>query len=163
RAHDPAGNYPGGQSGAQRRRGSALSRTPGHRGRAGAFARQSLGSDRRRGAPGLAGIDSGVPHPQAGDRQTAVPSRPGPSRPPAKSFVCLGMKNSLTTLLVIFLSCVASRAQSVEGSVFDASTGAGVSGVLVELLKQTTAFYETTTDGGGRFRFDDIKEGDYSV
>jgi hypothetical protein len=27
----------------------------------------------------------------------------------------------------------------------------------------STAFYETSTDGGGRFRFDDVREADYSV
>ena len=46
---------------------------------------------------------------------------------------------------------------------FDAATGTGVGGVKVELLKGTTPFYETATDGGGRYRIDDIKEGDYAV
>ena len=46
---------------------------------------------------------------------------------------------------------------------FDAATGAGVGGVKVELLKGATPFYETTTDGGGRYRIDNIKEGDYAV
>ncbi|HXB75407.1 MAG TPA: carboxypeptidase-like regulatory domain-containing protein [Candidatus Acidoferrales bacterium] len=54
-------------------------------------------------------------------------------------------------------------AQTVEGSVFDAATGAGVGGVKVELLKGGTPFYETATDGGGRFRFDDVREGDYAA
>jgi hypothetical protein len=51
----------------------------------------------------------------------------------------------------------------VEGSVFDAATGTGVGGVKVELLKGATAFYETTTDGGGRFRFDNVREGEYAA
>ena len=46
---------------------------------------------------------------------------------------------------------------------FDAATGAGVGGVKVELLKGATAFYETTTDGGGRFRFDNVREADYAA
>ncbi len=46
---------------------------------------------------------------------------------------------------------------------FDASTGAGIGGVKVELLKGGTPFYETATDGGGRFRFDDVREGDYAA
>ena len=54
-------------------------------------------------------------------------------------------------------------AQTVEGSVFDAATGAGIGGVKVELLKGATPFYETTTDGGGRFRFDNVREGDYAA
>jgi len=67
----------------------------------------------------------------------------------------------LLVLLIVSAACAA--AQSVEGSVFDASTGTGVVGVKVELLRGGTAFYETDTDGGGRFRFDGIKEGDYAV
>ena len=54
-------------------------------------------------------------------------------------------------------------AQTVTGSVFNAATGTPVSGVKVELLRSTTPFYETSTDGGGRFRFDDVRAGDYSV
>src|SRR5262249_49924086 len=36
-------------------------------------------------------------------------------------------------------------------------------GVKVELLKGGTPFYETASDGGGRFRFDNIREGDYAA
>ena len=57
----------------------------------------------------------------------------------------------------------ACAAQSVEGTVLNAGTSAGAAGVTVALLKGTTAFYETTTDGAGHFRFDDIREADYSV
>ena len=46
---------------------------------------------------------------------------------------------------------------------FDAATGTGAGGVKVELLKGATPFYETTTDGGGRYRIDNVKEGDYAV
>ena len=50
---------------------------------------------------------------------------------------------------VLALQVACAVAQTVEGSVFDAATGAGVGGVKVELLKGATPFYETTTDGGG--------------
>jgi Carboxypeptidase regulatory-like domain len=66
-------------------------------------------------------------------------------------------------LCVLILGSACAVAQSVEGSVFDATTGAGVGGVKVELLKGATAFYETTTDGGGRFRIDNVKEGEYAA
>ena len=46
---------------------------------------------------------------------------------------------------------------------FDAATGTGVGGVKVELLKGATPFYETTTDGGGRFLIDNVREGDYAA
>ena len=64
-------------------------------------------------------------------------------------------------LLFLWVACAV--AQTVEGSVFDAATGAGVGGVKVELLKGATPFYETTTDGGGRFLIDNVKEGDYAA
>ena len=54
-------------------------------------------------------------------------------------------------LYVLVLLAACAVAQTVEGSVFDAATGTAVAGVKVELLKGTTPFYETTTDGGGRF------------
>jgi hypothetical protein len=54
-------------------------------------------------------------------------------------------------------------AQTVEGRVFDAATGAVLGGVKVELLRGATPIYETTTDGGGRFRFDDVRENDYAA
>jgi 5-hydroxyisourate hydrolase-like protein (transthyretin family) len=66
-------------------------------------------------------------------------------------------------LCLLALRAACGWAQTVEGSVFDAATGAAIAGVKVELLKSTTPFYETATDGGGRFRFDNIREGDYSV
>jgi hypothetical protein len=65
--------------------------------------------------------------------------------------------------LFLLASSICACAQSVEGSVVDAVTGAGIAGAKVELLRSTTPFYETATDSGGRFRFDNIKEGDYSV
>jgi hypothetical protein len=64
-------------------------------------------------------------------------------------------------VLVLLAACAA--AQTVAGSLFDAATGTGVGGAKVELLKGATPFYETTTDGGGRFRFDNVKEGDYAA
>jgi hypothetical protein len=51
----------------------------------------------------------------------------------------------------------------VEGTVFNAATSAGAAGVTVSLLRGTTAFYDTTTDGAGHFRFDNIRETDYSI
>ena len=63
--------------------------------------------------------------------------------------------------LVLFAPC--SWTQTVEGSVFDAATGTGIAGVKVELLKGGTPFYEAATDGGGRFRFDNLREGDYAA
>src|ERR1035438_8911066 len=66
-------------------------------------------------------------------------------------------------LYVLMLLAACAVAQTVEGSVFDAATGAGVGGVQVELLKGATPFYETATDGGGRFRFDNVREGDYAA
>src|SRR5215467_2424357 len=69
----------------------------------------------------------------------------------------------MAKLLWLLLLAACAAAQSVEGSAFDAATGAGVGGVKVELLKGGTPFYETATDGGGRFRFDNIREGDYAA
>ena len=63
--------------------------------------------------------------------------------------------------LLLLPACV--LAQSVEGTVYDAATGRGAVGVKVELLRQTTPFYETTTDAGGHFRFDNLRETDYAV
>lgn len=56
-----------------------------------------------------------------------------------------------------------AAAQTVEGTVLDAATGAGIAGVKVELLKGGTPFYETATDGAGTFHFFDVKEGDYAA
>jgi hypothetical protein len=64
------------------------------------------------------------------------------------------------SLLVLGTACAA--AQTVEGTVLDAATGSGVAGVKVELLMEGWTRYEAITDGGGRFRFDKIKEGDYT-
>jgi hypothetical protein len=66
-------------------------------------------------------------------------------------------------LCALALAAVCAAAQTVEGSVFDAATGAGIPGVKVELIKGGTPFYEASTDGGGRFRFDNIREGDYAI
>src|SRR3954452_19195727 len=66
-------------------------------------------------------------------------------------------------LCLLILRSLCAMGQTVEGSVFDAATGAGIGGVKVELLKGATPFYETTTDGGGRFRFDDVRAADYAA
>lgn len=67
----------------------------------------------------------------------------------------------LLFLLITHAAC--AIAQSVVGTVVDASTGAGIGGVKVELLKGGTPFYETATDGGGAFLIDGIREGDYAA
>src|SRR4051812_11363642 len=79
------------------------------------------------------------------------------------SFAFIPSRAPWLWLCVLMLSVPCAPAQTVEGSVFDAATGAGVGGVKVELLKGSTAFYETTTDGGGRFRFDDVRAADYAA
>jgi hypothetical protein len=66
-------------------------------------------------------------------------------------------------LCLLILGAACSVAQTVEGSVFDAATGAGVSGVKVELLKGEMPLYETITDPGGHFRIDKVSEGDYAA
>ena len=66
-------------------------------------------------------------------------------------------------LYVLMLLAASAMGQTVQGSVFDAATGTAIGGVKVELLKGATPFYETTTDGGGRFRFDEVSEGDYAA
>jgi hypothetical protein len=64
---------------------------------------------------------------------------------------------------LLFLAAACGMAQTVEGSVIDAATGAGVGGAKVELLKGEVPFYEATTDPGGRFRIDKVSEGDYAA
>src|SRR5215469_8886701 len=66
-------------------------------------------------------------------------------------------------LLCLLVLCAACADAQVEGSVFDAATGAGIPNVKVELLKGGTPFYETATDGGGRFRFDSVRDGEYAA
>jgi hypothetical protein len=66
-------------------------------------------------------------------------------------------------LLPFIFSAAHMAAQTVVGSVLDASTGAGIGGVKVELLKGGTPFYETATDAGGVFLFDGVKEADYAA
>src|SRR6266404_5210922 len=66
-------------------------------------------------------------------------------------------------LYLLMLMAAHTVAQTVEGNVFDAATGNAVAGVKVELLKGATPFYETTTDGGGRFRIDNVREADYAA
>jgi hypothetical protein len=69
----------------------------------------------------------------------------------------------MAKLFCLLLLAAACACAQVEGSVFDAATGAGVANVKVELLKGGTPFYETASDGGGRFRFDNLREGDYAA
>src|ERR1019366_1057868 len=72
-----------------------------------------------------------------------------------------GLRGIGLSVLMLFAACAV--AQTVAGSVFDAATGNGAGGVKVELLKRATPFYETPSDGGGRFRFDNVREGDYAA
>jgi hypothetical protein len=66
-------------------------------------------------------------------------------------------------MLTFVLSATCVAAQTVVGTVVDAATGAGIGGVKVELLKGGTPFYETSTDAGGVFLFDGVKEEDYAA
>ena len=63
---------------------------------------------------------------------------------------------------LLFLGAGCAVAQTVEGTVLDAATGSGVAGVKVELLMEGWTRYDAITDGAGRFRFDKVKEGDYT-
>ena len=69
----------------------------------------------------------------------------------------------LKLLCLLFLGAACVLAQTVEGRVVDAATGAGVGGAKVELLKGGAPLYETTTDPGGRFRIGNVAEGDYAA
>lgn len=62
---------------------------------------------------------------------------------------------------LLFLGAACAVAQTVEGTVVDAATGYGLSGVKVELVKGGVVQYDTITSPGGRFHFDKVKEGDY--
>ena len=73
------------------------------------------------------------------------------------------VRQRLPLALMLLLCAASAGAQTVEGTVFDAATGRGAADVKVELLRQTTPFYETTTDAGGHFRFENIRAGDYSI
>jgi Carboxypeptidase regulatory-like domain len=66
-------------------------------------------------------------------------------------------------LLTFVVSATCMAAQTVVGTVVDAATGAGIGGVKVELLKGGTPFYETSTDAGGVFLFDGVREADYAA
>jgi hypothetical protein len=66
----------------------------------------------------------------------------------------------LACLLTLFVCCAA--AQTVEGVVLDGATGAGVVGVKAELLRAGSVIYDTLTDSRGHFRFDKVREGDYT-
>jgi hypothetical protein len=56
-----------------------------------------------------------------------------------------------------------AAAQSVQGTVLNAATGAGIPGVKVELDWSGELAYGTSTDAQGRFAFADVKPGTYSV
>jgi hypothetical protein len=54
---------------------------------------------------------------------------------------------------------ISVSAQTVEGTVIDAYTGAGIAGAHVELSGPSA--YSATTDAQGRFHIDDVKQGWY--
>ncbi len=84
-----------------------------------------------------------------------------PTRPPRRAYTTLSPMPKLFCLLALLAA--AASAQSVEGTVLDAATGKGINGVKVELLRGTTPFYETSTDGGGAFRFDNLRATGYAI
>ena len=64
---------------------------------------------------------------------------------------------------LLFLGAACAAAQTVEGSVFDAATGAPIAGVKVQLEKGTLPYYSATTDDKGVFRIDKVSEDDYAI
>ena len=58
---------------------------------------------------------------------------------------------------------VSTRGQTIEGTVSNAVTGAGVGGAKVVLHLGQTPAYSAITDATGHFRLEDVKDGAYSV
>ncbi len=54
-------------------------------------------------------------------------------------------------------------AETVEGRVIDAATGAGIGGATVDLQSWSAPRRNTVTDGSGSFRFDDLEAGEYRL
>jgi hypothetical protein len=77
----------------------------------------------------------------------------------------------------ILLAVLCAMAQRVEGTVIDTSTGNGIPGVTVELVRgnaadtraraidamEGKALYSASTDAQGRFRLDDVQDGSYTA
>jgi hypothetical protein len=55
-----------------------------------------------------------------------------------------------------------SSGASIEGTVFDPD-GSAVAGAKVNLLESMVAVAETTTDAQGRYRFEDLRDGTFTV
>jgi len=72
------------------------------------------------------------------------------------------VKQLSVILVSLFLSSLPALAQAVEGTVFNTTTGASVSGAKVMLQQQGIGVYSTITDRYGNFRFDDIQNGTYT-
>jgi len=67
-------------------------------------------------------------------------------------------------LLGLMLACSAAlAAQTVEGTVVNSVTKAGVADVDVRLLGKGDNNYATLTDAQGYFRFDNVADGSYSL
>ena len=66
-------------------------------------------------------------------------------------------------LLLVLLWVGCAVAQTVRGSVVNSATGAGIPGVKVDLLWSGDPAYNTTTDAQGRFLFEHVQAGAYTV
>lgn len=72
-------------------------------------------------------------------------------------------KGSSLLVLVLFLTCIGSvRAATIQGSVLDPS-GRPVEGARVSLLAPRVAIEERETNSNGRFQFEDLKAGVYTL
>ena len=65
--------------------------------------------------------------------------------------------------VILTLAAVSLVAQTVEGLVTDVVTSSGIPGVKVALSQGDKTPYATVTDSDGRFHFQDLPDGDYSV
>ena len=65
--------------------------------------------------------------------------------------------------LLFFITPGIAAAQTVEGTVRDASIGNGIAGVQVELTRNSTVFYQTVSDAIGGFRMEGLGPGEYAL
>lgn len=61
------------------------------------------------------------------------------------------------------LAAGCAMGQTVEGSVVNSATGAGIAGIAVELVQDGMRAYSATTGSDGSFRVEGVKDGVYSV
>jgi hypothetical protein len=74
------------------------------------------------------------------------------------------MLRVIAPVFVFALSCLAQSTGSVEGTVVDRVTGAGIPGASITFYIRTQAvFAEATTDASGEFRIFGMKPGSYEV